>query len=61
MPRYVNSQNIRLVYGIGVMLLMVFMPQGLWGTFSSIVNKIKKRYHWGRRTKVGANAEPSEV
>ena len=36
------KEYLRFVYGIGIMLLMVFMPMGLAGVVSSIANKFKK-------------------
>lgn len=50
------QQYIRLIYGLSVMILMVFMPMGLWGTFTSIANKIKDRYKLGTKTMIGAES-----
>jgi branched-chain amino acid transport system permease protein len=36
------KEYIRFVYGIGIMILMVFMPMGLAGVAKSITNKLKK-------------------
>ncbi|MEG0751578.1 MAG: branched-chain amino acid ABC transporter permease [Oscillospiraceae bacterium] len=54
------QEYIRLVYGLGVMLLMVFMPMGLWGTFVSIANRIKRRFKLGHKTKIGRAAAREE-
>lgn len=37
------QEYIRLVYGLGVILIMIFMPMGIWGTMTAIVKKAKKR------------------
>ncbi len=35
------KEYIRFVYGLGIMILMVFMPMGLAGVANSIINKFK--------------------
>lgn len=35
-------EYIKFIYGLGIMVLMVFMPMGLAGVTTSIANKIKK-------------------
>ena len=47
------QEYIRLVYGVGVMLLMIFMPMGLWGTLKNLFKKIKTRFNLGKTTMVG--------
>jgi branched-chain amino acid transport system permease protein len=37
------KEFLRLFYGIGVILLMVFMPMGIIGLVTMFINKIKKR------------------
>lgn len=49
------QEYIRLFYGLGVMLLMVFMPMGLWGSISKITSGIQKKFHLGIRTVIGAD------
>lgn len=36
------KEYIRFVYGIGIMILMVFMPMGLAGVWNSIARKVKR-------------------
>lgn len=49
------QEYIRLVYGVGVMLLMVFMPMGIWGTFHILWKRLRKRMRLReRRTVIGA-------
>ena len=55
------QEYIRLVYGLGVMLLMVFMPQGLWGTFSSIVKRIMAKRNKDKKTLIGSADAGQEV
>ncbi len=47
------QKYIRLFYGLGVMLLMVFMPMGLAGLASTIKKKIERRFKLGHKTKIG--------
>ena len=54
------QEYIRLVYGLGVMLLMVFMPMGLWGLFTSWVKKFKAKLKLGQKTVVGASETQEE-
>lgn len=37
------QEYIRLVYGLGVILLMIFMPMGMWGSMSALVKRIKRK------------------
>lgn len=39
------QEYIRLIYGVGVILLMIFMPMGLWGAFEGLVRLIKRKLH----------------
>lgn len=39
------QQYLQLIYGVGVILLMVFMPMGLAGLASSLSRSLKKRLH----------------
>jgi hypothetical protein len=56
------QEYIRLFYGLGVMLLMVFMPAGLWGLGEQISTRLKERFHLSRKTRIGADdASPKEV
>jgi len=51
------QEYIRLFYGLGVMLLMVFMPTGLWGLGSQISAKVKEKYRLGHKTLVGCEPQ----
>jgi branched-chain amino acid transport system permease protein len=51
------QEYIRLFYGLGVILLMVFMPMGLAGMFASVTKQIQYKFKLGHRTIVGLNAE----
>lgn len=51
------QEYIRLIYGLGVMLLMVFMPTGLWGLGTKIVDWVKERFKLGNKTLVGVAIE----
>lgn len=56
------QEYIRLVYGLGVILLMIFMPMGIWGTMSALWKRLKKRLHVKERlTVIGAGGKPEEV
>lgn len=51
------QEYIRLVYGVGVILLMIFMPMGLWGTIQVLYKALKQRLHIPERiTVVGKDA-----
>lgn len=53
-------EYIRLFYGLGVMLLMVFMPMGLAGMASNIKKKIERKLNLGKKTRIGiANGVPA--
>ena len=45
LPEFLRSfqQYLRLFYGIGIILLMIFMPMGLAGLFKSLAGKWKKK------------------
>lgn len=50
------QEYIRLIYGVGVILLMIFMPMGLWGAMSNVVKRYKKKFHIRERlTAVGTD------
>jgi len=49
------QEYIRLVYGVGVMLLMVFMPQGIWGVIESTEKKLSRKFKWGKKTVIGVD------
>ena len=51
------QEYIRLVYGLGVMLLMVFMPMGLWGLITGWVKKFKQKFKLGHKTVVGTESK----
>jgi branched-chain amino acid transport system permease protein len=52
-------EYIRLFYGLGVMLLMVFMPMGLAGMVSNFKKKFERRFNLGQKTRIGvANGAP---
>ncbi|MBQ6478971.1 MAG: branched-chain amino acid ABC transporter permease [Erysipelotrichaceae bacterium] len=56
------QEYIKLVYGVGVILLMIFMPMGIWGLGSDFIKRIKKRYHIKDNvTPIGVLAEDQEV
>lgn len=50
------QEYIRLVYGLGVMLLMVFMPMGLWGLFTGWVKKLKAKFKIGHKVMIGISS-----
>ena len=50
------QEHIRLVYGIGVMLMMIFMPTGLWGLGQNIVAAVKIRFNIGKKQYIGVRA-----
>lgn len=54
------QEYIRLFYGLGIILLMVFMPLGLSGLGSSILKRVKTRLHLARRTRIGIAAGGGE-
>ena len=39
------QEYIKLVYGVGVILLMIFMPMGVFGLGSNLIKRIKKRFN----------------
>lgn len=51
---------VNLLYGVGIILLMVFMPMGLSGVVTSIIKSLKKR-HKKEVTAIAKKAEGSEV
>lgn len=56
------QEYIRLVYGVGVILLMIFMPMGIWGAMSGQVKRIKKKLNIKSRvTTIGAGTLTEEV
>jgi branched-chain amino acid transport system permease protein len=32
-----------IAYGIIILIVLIFMPQGIWGTFSAIIRKVIAR------------------
>ena len=54
------QEYIRLFYGLGVMLLMVFMPTGLWGLGEQLSARFKERFHLTRKTLIGSDDASSE-
>lgn len=56
------QEYIRLVYGVGVILLMIFMPMGIWGAMSAQIKKLRKKLHIKTRvTTIGAGTLTEEV
>ena len=56
------QEYIRLVYGVGVILLMIFMPMGIWGAMSAQIKKMKKKLNIKTRvTTIGAGTLIEEV
>lgn len=51
------QEYIRLFYGLGVMLLMVFMPMGLAGLYRKIAGQVRERLHLGYKTRIGAGGQ----
>lgn len=55
------QEYIRLVYGLGVIFIMIFMPMGIWGTMAALVKKAKKRLHiQDKLTPIGCGAAAGE-
>lgn len=50
------QRYLQLIYGIGVVLLMVFMPMGLAGVASNISKDIKRRFQ-GRKQRTELNVK----
>ena len=56
------QEYIRLVYGFGVILIMIFMPMGIWGTMSAAIKRAKKRLNIRDKvTPIGCGALAQEV
>ena len=56
------QEYIRLVYGLGVILLMIFMPMGIWGAASGLVKRLKKKLHiHSKVTTIGCSTVNLEV
>ena len=51
------QEYIRLFYGLGVMLLMVFMPMGLAGLYRKIAGQVRERLQLGHKTRIGAGGQ----
>lgn len=51
------QQYLQLIYGVGVILLMVFMPMGLAGLASSMSKSLKRRL---KRKKTAEKGEPKQ-
>jgi len=37
------DKYLRFIYGIGIILLMIFMPQGLAGIYGALKSKLRRR------------------
>jgi len=39
------QQHLQLIFGVTVILLMVFMPMGLAGLVTSVTKRLKRKLH----------------
>ncbi|MEM1485378.1 branched-chain amino acid ABC transporter permease [Oscillospiraceae bacterium PP1C4] len=61
LPEWLRGMQkyLQLIYGIGVILLMIFMPMGLAGLFSNMVKSIKRKFL--PKTEQAVTAEKEDV